>query len=141
MDGIINNLSSVYANSTYTNSTTNSLTSKLSSTDLSEATDDELMSVCKEFESYFVEQVMKSMAKMASVDGSTSDNNVYASLFGLSDDSDSSMSTLSSYFGDELVSSMASQLTESKTASLGLAEKLYEQMKRNTTSITSVDEV
>jgi flagellar protein FlgJ len=139
MDGIINNLSSVYANSTYTNSTTNSLTSKLSSTDLSEATDDELMSVCKEFESYFVEQVMKSMAKMASVDGSTSDN-VYASLFGLSDDSDSSMSTLSSYFGDELVSSMASQLTESKTTTLGLAEKLYEQMKRNV-SITSVDEV
>jgi flagellar protein FlgJ len=106
---------------------------------LSEATDDELMSVCKEFESYFVEQVMKSMAKMASVDGSTSDN-VYASLFGLSDDSDSSMSTLSSYFGDELVSSMASQLTESKTTTLGLAEKLYEQMKRNV-SITSVDEV
>jgi flagellar protein FlgJ len=107
---------------------------------LSEATDDELMSVCKEFESYFVEQVMKSMAKMASVDGSTSDNNVYASLFGLSDDSDSSMSTLSSYFGDELVSSMASQLTESKTTTLGLAEKLYEQMKRNV-SIKSVDEV
>jgi flagellar protein FlgJ len=97
------------------------------------------MSVCKEFESYFVEQVMKSMAKMASVDGSTSDN-VYASLFGLSDDSDSSMSTLSSYFGDELVSSMASQLTSSSTTTLGLAEKLYEQMKRNV-SITSVDEV
>jgi Rod binding domain-containing protein len=36
---------------------------------------------------------------------------------------------------------MASQLTESKTTSLGLAEKLYEQMKRNTTSIKSVDEV
>ncbi len=139
MDSIISNLGSVYStSSTYTDATANSLTSKLNSTDLSTATDDELMSVCKDFESYFVEQVMKSMAKMASVDGSSSDNNIYSSLFGLTDDSDSSMSTLSSYFGDELMSQMASQLTESKTTTLGLAEKLYEQMKRNV-SITTVE--
>lgn len=32
---------------------------------LSVRSDDELMSVCKDFESYFVEQMLKSMEKMA----------------------------------------------------------------------------
>ena len=40
-----------------------SLTNKLTDTDYSKASDDELMSVCKDFESYFVEQVLKSMEK------------------------------------------------------------------------------
>lgn len=34
-----------------------SLTNKLTDIDYSKASDDELMSVCKDFESYFVEQV------------------------------------------------------------------------------------
>ena len=38
-----------------------SLTNKLTGTDYSKASDDELMSVCKDFESYFVELVLKSM--------------------------------------------------------------------------------
>ena len=44
-----------------------SLTNKLTDTDYSKASDDELMSVCKDFESYFVEQVLKSMEKMAKI--------------------------------------------------------------------------
>lgn len=131
MDNMISNINSIYSNnSTYTNATTNSISSKLNSTDLSKATDDELMEVCKDFESYFVEQMMKAMVKMSSIDGSDSDN-IYASLFGVTDDSDSGMSTLSSYFGDELVSQMASQVTESQGKGLGIAENLYKQMKRN----------
>ena len=131
MDNMISNINSIYSNnSTYTNATTNSISSKLNSTDLSKATDDELMEVCKDFESYFVEQMMKAMVKMSSVDESDSDN-IYASLFGVTDDSDSGMSTLSSYFGDELVSQMASQVTESQGKGLGIAENLYKQMKRN----------
>ena len=128
---MISNINSIYSNnSTYTNVTTNSISNKLNSTDLSTATDDELMEVCKDFESYFVEQMMKAMVKMSSIDGSDSDN-IYASLFGVTEDSDSGMSTLSSYFGDELVSQMAGQVTETQGKGLGIAETLYKQMKRN----------
>ena len=128
---MIDNLNSIYANSTYTNQTTNSISNKLNSTDFSKATDDELMEVCKDFESYFVEQMLKSMAKMFSVDGSNSDN-IYASLFGVTEDSDSGMNTLSSYFGDELMSSMADKVVENQSGKgLGIAQTLYEQMKRN----------
>ena len=128
---MIDNLNSIYANSTYTNQTTNSISSKLNSKDFSKATDDELMEVCKDFESYFVEQMLKSMAKMSSVDGSNSDN-IYASLFGVTEDSDSGMNTLSSYFGDELMSSMADKVVENQSGKgLGIAQTLYEQMKRN----------
>lgn len=128
---MIDNLNSIYANSTYTNQTTNSISNKLNSTDFSKATDDELMEVCKDFESYFVEQMLKSMAKMSSVDGSNSDN-IYTSLFGVTEDSDSGMNTLSSYFGDELMSSMADKVVENQSGKgLGIAQTLYEQMKRN----------
>ena len=128
---MIDNLNSIYANSKYTNQTTNSISNKLNSTDFSKATDDELMEVCKDFESYFVEQMLKSMAKMSSVDGSNSDN-IYASLFGVTEDSDSGMNTLSSYFGDELMSSMADKVVENQSGKgLGIAQTLYEQMKRN----------
>lgn len=128
---MIDNFNSIYANSTYTNQTTNSISNKLNSTDFSKATDDELMEVCKDFESYFVEQMLKSMAKMSSVDGSNSDN-IYASLFGVTEDSDSGMNTLSSYFGDELMSSMADKVVENQSGKgLGIAQTLYEQMKRN----------
>ena len=128
---MIDNLNSIYANSTYTNQTTNSISNKLNSTDFSKASDDELMKVCKDFESYFVEQMLKSMAKMSSVDGSNSDN-IYASLFGVTEDSDSGMNTLSSYFGDELMSSMADKVVENQSGrGLGIAQTLYEQMKRN----------
>lgn len=128
---MIDNLNSIYANSTYTNQTTNSISNKLNPTDFSKATDDELMEVCKDFESYFVEQMLKSMAKMSSVDGSNSDN-IYASLFGVTEDSDSGMNTLSSYFGDELMSSMADKVVENQSGKgLGIAQTLYEQMKRN----------
>ena len=128
---MIDNLNSIYANSTYTNQTTNSISNKLNSTDFSKASDDELMKVCKDFESYFVEQMLKSMAKMSSVDGSNSDN-IYASLFGVTEDSDSGMNTLSSYFGDELMSSMADKVVENQSGrGLGIAQTLYEQTKRN----------
>ena len=39
--------------------TSSQLSDKLTSTDFSQASDDELMSVCKDFESYFVEQMLK----------------------------------------------------------------------------------
>ena len=38
--------------------TSSQLSDKLTSTDFSQASDDELMSVCKDFESYFVEHIL-----------------------------------------------------------------------------------
>jgi len=123
--------SSAIANATANNALADSITDKLKNTDLSTASDDDLMEVCKNFESYFLEQVMKSMYKMASVDGDTDNNNMYSSLFGIgADNSDAGVSTMASYFGDEMVSALAKQVTESKTTNLGLAQSLYEQMKR-----------
>lgn len=82
--------------------------------DYSNATDEELMDVCKQFESYFLEQVFKEMLK------TVGDDDEYSS---------SSTSTLVDYYKDQMVQEIASESTENN--SLGLAQTLYEQMKRN----------
>jgi len=84
-----------------------------SKTDYSQATDDELMDACKSFESYFLEQCFKEMMKTVSIDESSS----------------SATSTMLDYYKDEMVKEIAEQSTEKE--SLGLAQMLYEQMKRN----------
>lgn len=120
----------------------NALTNKLNNKNLSNATDDELMSVCKDFESYFTEQVLKSMEKMAKIDGSDEDSgsNLFSSLSGITGESDAGMSTLGSYFGDEMITNYAKLLTNSTNSNgangtggkgLGIAQMLYDQMKRN----------
>lgn len=91
---------------------TNKLEQTLTS-DLSAATDEELMSVCKEFESYFLEQVFKAMQKMVPE----------------SENQSSSTKQLQDYYKDEMIQQLAKDSTE--TNSLGLAQTLYEQMKRN----------
>lgn len=84
--------------------------------DLTKATDEELMSVCKDFEAYFLEQVFKSMQKMVP-------EHEYES---------SSTKNMVEYFQDEMVSEYAKQATEGGDGKgLGLAQMLYEQMKRN----------
>ena len=67
MSDSITGLSSTNYSDVY-DSKAGSLTNKLTDIDYSKASDDELMSVCKDFESYFVEQVLKSMEKMAKID-------------------------------------------------------------------------
>lgn len=110
-------LGSLYLNNTYNNSTsTNVLENSLTSSDLSNASDDQLKSVCKEFESYFIEQVFKSMEKMV-----PKDENESSSTSGLTD-----------YYKDELVSKYASSASEANGGDgFGIAKLLYEQMKRN----------
>lgn len=120
-----------------------SLTNKLTGTDYSKASDDELMSVCKDFESYFLEQVLKSMEKMAKVDSDDEDSNLFTSMAGIDGTEDTSLNTLGSYFGDEMVSSYAKLMTNSNQGEgLGIAQKLYEQMKRNysTSDIAKTEE-
>lgn len=94
------------ANTLDTSSSTNKLESSLSG-DLSNASDDQLMDVCKSFESYFVEQVIKEMKKTVS----SEDEGDYVEMFG-----------------DTMMSEYASLVTEQ--ADLGIAQTLYESMKR-----------
>lgn len=132
-DLISNSLSGLnYTNSTTYNSKTSSLENTLNNSDLSNADTDKLMSVCKDFEEYFVEQMVKSMVKMASVDGSSEDDS-YASLFGLSSGSeDSYLSSMSSYYGSQMVTKLTEALCDDTNGNgIGLAQTLYEQMKRN----------
>lgn len=82
-------------------------------TDYSKATDDELMDACKQFESYFLEQVFKEMQKTVT----------------LNEDSSMSKDGMVDYFKDKMIQEIAADSTERN--SLGLAQTLYEQMKRN----------
>lgn len=81
--------------------------------DYSNASDKELMDACKEFEAYFVEQMFKEMQK----------------TIPKSETTDSSTASLVDYFKDNMTQQIAADSTE--TQSLGLAQMLYEQMKRN----------
>ncbi|SFQ29770.1 flagellar protein FlgJ [Lachnospiraceae bacterium XBB1006] len=81
--------------------------------DLSKATDEELMNVCKEFEAYFTEQVFKSMQKMVPE----------------SKDSSSANQQMKDYYKEELIKQYAA--SSSERGGLGIAQMLYEQMKRN----------
>ena len=61
----ISNISAMYQNynQTAAGSATGNQISQLQGKDMSQATDEELMDACKEFEAYFMEQVMKEMIK------------------------------------------------------------------------------
>lgn len=103
--------SDVYANAA--NQSASKLQDKLQSTAKNATTDDELMDACKQFESYFIEQMYKAMVKTIPQNEETS----------------GSTSTLMDYYKDQMVQSIADQTTEQ--SSFGLAQMLYEQMRRN----------
>ena len=110
----IGNITSAY-NDVYANASSQTA-SKLENqlqTDYSKATDDELMDACKQFEAYFLEQMFKEMVKTVPE----------------SETSSGATSSLLDYCKDEMVKNIAAESTEQN--SLGLAQMLYEQMKRN----------
>ncbi len=76
---------------------------------LKNASDDELMDVCKSFESYMVEQMFKEMKKSV---GSEEEESPYVS-----------------YFGDTLYQKYADDIVDN--GGMGIAQMLYESMKRN----------
>ena len=98
-----------------------SMTSAVSGTKLSGKLDnmgdgssaEELKEVCREFESYFMEQVYKEMFK----------------TIGSEENGDSSLASLVDYFKDGVIQSVAAQTTEQSGGPL--AQQLYEQIKRN----------
>jgi len=110
----ISNLTSTYTDlyASASGASTSKLEDQLKS-DYSEATDKELMDACKQFEAYFLEQVFKGMEKTIPKD----------------DDGSSSGMTMMDYFKDEMIQDVAADATEQN--SLGLAQMLYDQMKRN----------
>lgn len=110
----IGNIPSLYndVNNAASSRSASRLENKLNS-DYQNATEEELMSVCKEFEAYFLEQVMKQMWKTIPQAAESSGANA----------------TLKDYYQGEMIREMASSSTEQN--SIGLAQALYEQMKRN----------
>lgn len=110
----ISNITSMY-NDIYGSASTQSsskLEGKLEA-DYSKATDDELMDVCKEFEAYFLEQMFKEMVKTIPDD----------------EEGSSATSSMMDFYQDKMIQSLAADSTEQN--SLGLAQMLYEQMRRN----------
>ncbi len=110
----VSSISSLYTSDSYSTSTSD-LEETLSSTDYSDATDEELMDACKEFEAYFIEQAFKGMEKM---------------IPDSDDEDDSSTSSYTDMFSDTLYQEYAESATE-RGDGIGIASMLYEQMKRN----------
>ncbi len=79
------------------------------------ASDEELMDACKQFEAYFLEQMFKAMQK-------TVPNYSSEGMTGAS-------SNMMDYYKEQMIQQVAADATEQ--SSLGLAQMLYEQMKRN----------
>jgi len=93
-----------------TQNNTSSLESALAKIDNNEIVDESAMKACKEFEVYMVEQIYKSMEKTIMK-------------------ADEEESEYEQYFGDMRVQEYAKAVSEQ--GSIGLAEQLYESMKRN----------
>lgn len=110
MSDIASMYSDVYASAA--NQTANKLQSQLGN-DYSKATDEELMNACKQFEAYFVEQIYKGMMKTIPQSQETSNYT----------------SSMMDFYKDQMIQKVAEQTTEQ--SGLGLAQMLYEQMKRN----------
>lgn len=107
-------VSSAYTNYLSSQATASRLDGQIRKKDYTQSSDDELLAVCKEFESYFVEQVFKEMQKTVDVfkDGDSNPND-----------------SLVDFFKDNALQELAGTSTERD--GLGLAQMLYEQMKRN----------
>ena len=111
------NIAAMYSD-TYANAANQSaakLQNKVSGTDYSKASDDELLDACKQFEAYFVEQMYKGMMK------TIPENEEGTSHY---------TSTVMDLYKDRMVQSMAEETTN-QNGGLGLAQMLFEQMKRN----------
>ena len=72
------------------------------------------MQVCKDFESYFVEEVLKEIKE---------------SLTSEDDEEDSSTSTLKDYYMDNVIELVADQVVDE--VGTNFTQQLYEQMDRN----------
>ncbi len=88
---------------------------KAKASDNEEEINEELMDACKQFEAYLMEQVYKGYENTVKVFSK--------------DKEDKSLNTLVDYFKDITIQDITT--TQSETQSTGLAQMLYENMKRN----------
>ena len=95
------------------NQTASRLQNQLDGKDYSKVNEDELMNSCKQFEAYFIEQMYKSMLK----------------TIPQSEDTSNYTSTVMDFYKDQMVQSIAEET--GNQGGFGLAQMLYEQMKRN----------
>ena len=110
------NITSMYAD-TYANASNQAadrLQNKLDEANYVKATEDELMDACKQFEAYFVEQMFKEMMKTIPSESESSGG----------------MDSMLDYYKDVMVQNIAEE-TADQNGGLGLAQMLYEQMRRN----------
>ena len=114
MDFDISSIYNNYISSTGNTSATSKNVDRVLKSDMSKSSDDELLSACKEFEAYFYEQIFKKMEE---------------AMVPKSDESSGANSTLVDFYKDNLVSEYAKSAADQ--SSNGLAQMLYEQMKRN----------
>jgi flagellar protein FlgJ len=113
------NITGMYAD-TYANAANQraaGLQDKLKGADYAKATDAELMDACKQFEAYFIEQMYKGMMKTIP----TNENN------------SNYTATMMDYYKDQMVQAVAEETTN-QNGGFGLAQMLYDQMKRNFTT-------
>ena len=103
-----------YLNTTGTTAGTTSNVEKTLKSDIKGSSDEELMSACKQFEAYFYEQVFKKMEEAFVPD---------------SDEKSGSNATLVDYYKSNLMAEYGKSAAEQSQN--GLAQMLYEQMKRN----------
>ena len=102
---------SVYGKTSATSSTSaDKLVNNLDNLDVEDASDEELLDACKSFETYFIEQVLKEAKKTIK-------------------DEDEKENQYLEYFGATMVHEYAEMISES--GDLGIAQSLYESMKRN----------
>lgn len=106
MDGI--NGMNIESSKVYQNATDEKT---IKNKDYSNATSEELMDACKEFETYFVEQMYKSMEKM------------------VPKNEEESSSEYLDTFKDKLTQEYAKSTSDGD--GIGIAQMLFEQMKRN----------
>ncbi|MDD6307206.1 MAG: hypothetical protein PUA75_09780 [Clostridiales bacterium] len=80
----------------------------------SESSDEELLQVCKDFESYFVEEILKEVKE---------------AMIEEDKEEDSSLSTLTDYHMDGVIELVADELVDE--VGTNFTQQLFEQMKRN----------
>lgn len=107
---------------TSTASSTSNLERNLSGTSKA-SSDNELLDACKQFESYFYEQIFKNMEK---------------AMVPSDDDSDAN-NTLVDYYKGNLIAEYSKNIVEQQGDN-SLANQLYEQMKRNYSIPDSLEE-
>lgn len=121
----INGLNTDYTNYMSQSAAASAKMDQIKNMDYANATDDELMGACKQFEQYFVEMTLKEVFK--TVD-----------LFGMNESTSNAMATSKDLMKDNMIQTFAEKITDN--ANLGLAQQLYESMKRNTIDVSELPE-